>query len=311
MILPRLALVLLLCLGPARAAGQAVFPPGSRIGLVPPGDMALAKGLSGFRNARTGAAILVVEMPPDAYASLALGFSDEGLKAQGFTLQERASPENGGGPAVLVSGYQEAGGRRLPKVVLLASGPSLTALVIGQLAEGASPAEQADVAAALRTVTFRPPLSLDEQLGSLPFRLRDTAGFRPVRAMAGNSLMLTDGPDDLVREAAQPILIVAEAFAQPPPAQLRETFARQALAANTFIRDPVLERSQSFRQGGSEWHEIVAKATEATWGTPVIVMQTIRFESDSYMRAVGIVRREQRDAILPRFRQAVDSLVPR
>lgn len=314
MIRSRLALVAFLCAAApawAAGAGEPIFPPGSRVGLVPPADMTLARGLTGFRNAQTGAAILVVEMPADAYPGLAVGFTDEGLAAQGFALQERSSPEIGTGKAVLVTGTQAASGRQIPKAVLLASDPSTTALVIGQLPEGASAADQASVAAAIRTVTFRPALTLDEQLGSLPFRLRDTAGFRPVRALAGNSLLLTDGPADVVKEAAQPVLIVAESFTPPPPASLREAFARQALLANTFIKDPVLERSQSFRQGGSEWHEIVAKAVEATWGTPVTVMQTIRFEPDSYVRAVGIVRTEQRDAILPRFRQIVDSIVPR
>lgn len=304
-------LVLLLVAGQAVASDERVFPPGSRIGLVPPADMVVARGLTGFRNARTGAAILTVEMPPDAYPGLAAGFADAALRAQGFSLKGRASPKIGSGEAILVTGEQTEGGRTVPKTVLLAADPSMTALVIGQLPVGGSSAELAAVAEALKSVGFRPPLALDDQVAALPFDIGNRAGFRPVRAMAGNSLLLTDGPLDAIRDAAQPMLIVAESFTPSPPAAGREAFARQALVANTFIRDATLERSQSFRQRGTDWHEIVAKAKEAGSGVPVTVMQTIRFESDSYVRAVGVVREDQRDIVLPRFRALVDSIVVR
>lgn len=293
----------------AASAAERVFPPGSRIGLVPPPDMLPARGLTGFRDPRSGAAILALELPADAFPSLASGFSDEALKAQGFSVTRRDTPPIGAGQSVLVTGEQADNGRSVPKIVLLASDPSMTALVIGQLPQGASPAELTAVETALKSVAFRPPLGLDEQVRALPFRVGDTAGFRVVRTMGGNSMLLTDGPDDLVRQAAQPILIVAQSFGPSPGAEQREGFARSALVSNNFVKEAVLERSQSFRQGGYDWHEIVARAKEAGSDVPVLIMQTIRFEPDGYMRAVGIVRTEDRDSVLPRFRKVVDSLV--
>ncbi len=316
MLRPTILLIVVLLAGSALAGGSAaakepVFPPGSRIGLVPPDDMVLARGLTGFRNTTTGAAILAVEMPADAYPSLAAGFTEQGLRQQGFAETRRSVVEIAGGPAaLLVTGQQVENGRSVPKSVLLTADPTFTALVIGQLPQGSSEAEIAAVETALRSVTLRPPLGLEQQIAALPFRLRDVAGFRPIRALAGNSLLLTEGPSDVIRVASQPVLIVAQSFGPAPPAAAREAFARQALTSNTFIRDAVLERSQGFRQGGSEWHEIVAKAKETSSGQDVVVMQTIRFEPDSYIRAVGMVRPESRDDILPRFRRVVDGLLP-
>ena len=304
--LPLSLLVLAVLAGPVCAA-EPVYPPGSRIGLVPPGDMQPARGLAGFRNPRTGAAILAVEMPAEAYPSLAAGFSDEALKAQGFALNGRETVQVAGGQALLVAGRQIEGDRMIPKVVLLTADPTMTALLIGQLAPGASPAEINVVEAALKTVSIRAPLGMDEQLASLPFRIGEFAGFRTIRVMAGNSILMTDGPENVIREADQPVLIVAQSFAPAPSGPSRDAFARQALAANAFVKDLVIERSQPFRQGGTEWHEILAKAVDATSDAPVIVMQTIRFEPDSYIRSVGVVRASQRDAILPRFRRVVDS----
>jgi hypothetical protein len=37
-------------------------------------------------------------------------------------------------------------------------------------------------------------------------------------------------------------------------------------------------------------------------------MQTIRFESDRYLRMVGMTREESRDRLLPRFRAVIDSV---
>ncbi|WP_375461014.1 hypothetical protein [uncultured Enterovirga sp.] len=302
-----LVILTILAGGPALAA-DPVFPPGSRIGLVPPAEMVPSRGLTGFRNPRSGAAILAVEMPAEAYANLAAGFTDEALKAQGFAIARRDTPEIGNGKAILITGEQTDNGRSVPKSVLLAAQPNMTALVIGQLPQGAPASDVAAIEAALKTVAFRAPLGIEEQLAALPFKIGDTSGFRVVRAMAGNAVLLTDGPNDTIREASQPVLIVAQSFGPAPGPEQREAFARSALVSNNFVKDAVLERSQSFKQGGSDWHEIVARAKEPGSEVPVIVMQTIRFEPDGYMRTVGVVKADQRDAVLPRFRRVVDSL---
>lgn len=302
--------ILGLALSASAFAADPVFPPGSRIGLIPPGQMKIARAISGFQDPSTGAAIVTIEMPADAYPSIAAGFTDEALKTQGFTLKSRDTVKVGAGNALLISGTQSDAGRAVPKTILLAADPTLTGLVIGQLPVGAPQAAQEELRTALKSVAFRAPLSIDEQLAALPFRLADSAGFRPIRAMAGSSLLLTDGPNNVVRNAEQPILIVAQSFAPGPSApDQRDAFARNALVANSLVKEPVLERSQSFRLGGADWHEIVAKAKDGPSEQPVIIMQTIRFAPDSYVRTVGVARPEQRDDLLPRFRRVVDGLV--
>lgn len=296
----------------AGLAADVVYPPGSRIGLVPPATMKLAPGLSGFQDPTTGAAIMTVEMPAEAYPSLVAGFTDDALKVQGFTARFRETVRIGSSDALVISGDQHEGSRTIPKTVLLAAEPTMTALVIAQLPAELSPqagaALEQQVRAALRTVALRPALTMDEQLAVLPFLIGDFAGFRPLRVMAGNSIMLTDGPSDSVRDAEQPVLIIANSFSPPPPPDQRDAFARSVLVTNTFIKDAVIERAQLFRQSGAEWHEIVAKAVDGSSGRPVIVTQTIRFSPDSYLRMVGVARVEQRDDMLPRFRRIVDSL---
>jgi hypothetical protein len=293
----------------AAFAAEPTFPPGSRIGLVPPTSMKPARGLAGFQDPATGAAIVTVEMPADAYLGVAAGFADQALKSQGFTLKSRDKVMVGKTEAMLVSGEQTENGRTVPKSILLTGDSTLTALVIAQLPVGAPQAQRDEVTAALKTVAIRAPLTTDQQVAALPFKLGDSAGFRPVRAMAGNAVLMTDGPKDLVRDAEQPIMIVAQSFAPGPSTpQERDLFAKQALVANSMLKETVYERAQGFRLGGAEWHEIVAKGKDGTSNRPVIVMQTIRFAPDGYLRMLGVAREETRDDVIPRFRRIVDGI---
>lgn len=303
-----LTALMFVCLSGAAFAADPIFVPGSRIGLVPPPDMKVAPSLPGFRDAAAGSAIAFIEMPPEAYPSISAGFSDEALKAQKFVVRTRETEKIGDSDAVLLMGDQTDGGRTVPKMVLLVAEKAMTALIIGQLPPGATPDAQAKIEAALKSVVFRPPLSMADQVASLPFRFGDLAGFRAVRVMPGNSVLLTEGSSDSITNADQPILIVAQSLVPAPAPDQRDAFARSVLVSNTFLKDTVLERSQSFRQDGADWQEIVAKATDGMSGQPVVVMQTIHFEENGYLRMVGVVRAHDRDKVMPQFRRIVDSV---
>ena len=297
------ALALVASIGAALA--QPTFPPGSRIGLNPPKDMVLSKRFSGFENPAKGGTITVSEMPAEAYAQLSAGLTDEQLRRQGFRVNTREPIKLGDRTGFLISGEQASGKIVMQKWVLGLSDPSLTVFVVAQ-GMGYS---QDEMQAALKSVALRAPLPIGDQIASLAFRLGDQAGFRPVRVVAGNSLLLTEGPLDTWKSADQPVLVIATSFnPPPPPGDTREQFARAALGSNANLKNLEIERAQSFRQGGQEWHEIVARATDAPSGQPVVVMQTIRFTPANYIRMVGITRADKRDTYLPRFRKVIDSV---
>jgi len=304
-----LVLIALLVVATPTFAAEAIFPPGSRIGLLPPKDMAPSKRFTGFENPNKGASISFIEMPPEAYTQLASGLTAEALKSQGVTLKAREEIKLGQQKALLISGEQAAGGVTIRKWLLTTADSTMTAFVIAQSAVSKDGYTDTQMREALRSISIRQPLALEEQIAALPFHIADRAGFRPVRALTGNSLLLTDGPKDVAKDLEQPILIVASSISPPPPSsEARELFARGALTSNQNLKDVAIERSQSFRMKGDDWHETVARATDAASGQPVVVMQTIRFQSDSYLRMVGVTRADARDQVLPRFRAIIDSV---
>lgn len=300
------ALSLCFSLG-AAAATETIYPPGSRIGLTPPKDMMISRRFTGFENPGKATSITLVEMPAEAFPQLTASLTNEALKDQGIIVTSREQLKIGGRQAVLIAGDQ-AGISKLRKWVLAVADPSMTSFVVAQSLsdKGYSETQMRD---ALKSVALRAPLSIDDQMSALAFRLSDRAGFRPVRVLSGNSLLLTDGPKDVVKDMEQPILVLAASFGPPPPpGEVREQFARAALASNQTLRDIAIERSEAFRLKGQDWHEIVARATDTVSGQPVVVMQTLRFAPDKYVRMVGLSRAETRDALLPRFRAVIDSI---
>lgn len=292
----------------AALAAEPVFPPASRIGMVPPKDMVVSKRFFGFENEERAAAITLSEMPPQAFEQLSSGLTKEALKRQGLDLKMRENVKLGSNSGILIGGTMTGpvAGR---KWLLLIKDSDLTGLVVAQVRGGQDGYSDAQIRDALKSVALRGSVSLEEQISALPFRVGDKAGFRPVRVLAGNSVLYTDGPQDMVKAVAQPMVILAASLQPPPPpGEIRDRFAREALNSNQILKDIRIERSEAFRLKGQDWHEIVARAKEAESGQDIVVMQSIRFEGNRYVRMVGLTRAEQRDQNLPRFRAVADGL---
>lgn len=291
----------------AALAAEPVFPPASRIGLVPPQNMALSKRFSGFENEERAAVITFAEMPTEAFKQLSSGLTKEVLRKQGLEVKSRENVKLGSNSGILVSGSMTKPeiGR---KWLLLVNDDKMTGLVVAQVRGGQDGYSDAQIRDALKSVALRDTVSLEEQISALPFRVGEKAGFRPVRVLAGNSVLFTDGPKDTITALEQPMMILAASLQPPPPGERRKQFAQAALYANQVLKDIRIERSESFRLKGQDWHEIVAKAVEAESGQPIVVMQSIRFDGDRYVRIVGLSREDQRDQNLPRFRAIADGV---
>ena len=296
---------------PSARAADAVFPASSRFGFTAPSDMAPSRRFTGFERAEGGATLQIVELAPQAYPELQQSFTDESLRTQGFVVEKREPVKVAGDiDATLLSGEQPAaeaqGVPAIRKWLLLVGAPDVTGIIIAQMTPGAESEEA--MRATLLGVALRSARTLDQQVDALPFRIADLAGFRTVRVLAGNSVLMTRGPKDELPALEQPILVMAQAVQPPTPQEQRDGFARAALASNQTLKDFVIERAQSYRSNGVDWHEIVARAVDQPTNLPVVVSQTIRFNPDGYLRALGVVRQDQRTGVLAKFRELVDSV---
>jgi len=311
-----LLLTIALMLGaPPAIAAEVAYPPGSRIGLVPPAGLVTSKSFFGFEDAGNNVAIILVALPAEAYADLDKTITADALKRQGVTLESRAPVPLSIGKAFLVIGRQEVEKTKIRKWILVAASPALTALVTVQMPEAAKTAyPDAAIRAALETLAVRAAVPVDEQLSLLPFKVGEFAGFRVAGVVPGRAVMLSDAAADAPGPPAatmEPHLLVTIAPGGPGQNAERDTFAREVFATIPNLKEIRITSSEALRIGGQQGHQIVANARDATSGNALTVAQWLRFGGGAFLQLVGIAREENWKDAYPRFRSVRDSIEPR
>jgi hypothetical protein len=291
-------------LSPAFGA-EPVFPPGSRIGLEPPGDLKPSTQFPGFQDIDRKVAFTVLDLPASAYAELERAAQAENQR--GLTDVKRENFSFRGGSGLLVSGRAHINDVTLHKWILLATAAAdkdLAVLINVEVPETALAVySDAVVRQALASVTFR-PTPIQEQLGLLPFKIGQLAGFRVMKAVAAGGVILTEGPtDDLSK---QPYVIVSIGRGSPEQPDDRARFARDLLSSAP-LRDLTVQSAEAMRIGGSPGYEIRAQGKGLN-DEPIMMAQWLRFSGGNFLRVVGVGRKDEWDALFTRFRAVRDGI---
>lgn len=307
--MPRLLSVVLIALwaalvGLAPAAAEPVFPVGLRIGLEPPGDLKPGGQFPGFQDSARKASITILELPGRAYEELERTMSAE--NQSGISELKRESFPYSHGVGILMSGLTTENDVPVRHWFLLAGAPDadLTTLINVAVPESAKAAyPEAAIRKALATVSFR-PLPLAEQLGMMPFKLNELAGFRILQVMREGAVVLTDGPSSQLDK--QPSVIVSVGPGGPSDPAERARFARDLLTSSPF-RDLRLQPSDPMRIGGLPGLEIRATA-RAFDDSPLSLVQWVRFGGGGFVRVVAFTQTKDWDTQFPRFRAVRDGV---
>jgi hypothetical protein len=308
-----LLVLFMLALGalPATAA-ELNYPPGSRIGLAPPPGLVPSKTFFGYEDPSNSVAMMLVALPPQAYADLDASVTAETLKRQGVTMESREALPLPSGKAFLVVGRQEVDNVKIRKWILVASSPTLTGFVTVQMPETATALyPDAAIRASLATLAFRAAVPVDEQLGLLPFKVGELSGFRIAGVIPGRAVMLSDAPAGAPGSpdsTNEPHIFAAIAPGGPAQSADRDTFAREVFATLPNIREIRVATSEPLRMAGQQGHQIIADAKDASGTSPLTVVQWLRFGGGGYMQIVGIARADAWKDAYPRFRSVRDGI---
>jgi hypothetical protein len=310
LVIPSIVASIVLALLPALpAAADVVFPPGLRVGLAPPPGMTLSQGFPGFEDRDRQAAITVIELPAHLYNEVEKSVFITELNKPDVTVDKRQTFPFNDGVGFLANFHVTIEGKTFHRWVLLAASavnpvPDLVTLITVQVPEEALGAYTGEtIRAALASVTFR-PTPLDEQIGLLPFKIGDLAGFRVVRAIQRVGIVLTSGPrndDDM-----QPQMVISVAPGGPPQASERARFAQSLLATNP-LPDLSPLGTEAMRIGGQPGYETRAEAKTPT-GAPLSVVQWVRFGPSGFMRILAVARKEAWNETFPQFRAIRDGI---
>lgn len=294
-----LAVAMLFGIAAPSQAADPIYPPGASIGLVPPPGMTPSAGFAGFEH-RSGASIVVVEMPPEAYGQLVDRFTPEALRPTGFVVREPGDPlPLARGEGRVLRGSQSAHGLNYAKWVAVVRGGTGTGLVTVQVPEGGEGQVLPEaVEESLRSIVFRDAQSVAQQVAGLPYAVGDMAGFQPVKVLAGSSLLLTDGPKAFDADGSQPIVVVASSMGEARVGTGSEiAFARKAIGSLQHVKALKVTAEDRSTRGSAVVVRLRGTGTDAKSGRPVGVSQTILFEGSRYLRIIGTAPTDRAEAL--------------
>ncbi len=300
-------LVLLALLVPAMPAwaDDVVYPPGSRVGLVPPPGLTASANFAGFEDRDKNVVLMVGALAPEAYAEFERSDSVNGMKALGATLEKRESLTLPAGKAILVIGRQD----KQSAWMLVASTPDLTATVTLRIPDTAKDAyPDRTIRAALASLAVRPQVPIEEQLGLLPFRLGELAGFKIGGVLPGRGILLTDVATEPAGQAIAPHMFVAMMPGGPAEAGDRDDMAREIFRSIPNLKDVRITSSEQLRIGSQQGHEIMATAKDPASGADLSLVQWLRFGGGAYLHFVGMAPTPAWTQAYARFRAVRDGL---
>jgi len=306
---------------PARAE-EATFPPGSRVGLVPPPGMAVSKTFEGFADPAKDAAILIAVLPAGAFAEIEKVLDTDALKKQGVTVEKRESLQLSFGRGILLVGRQVADKAHYRKWLLVASANDLTAMVTVQVPDPDDSYTDAALRASLATLAVRATVPEAEELGLLPFEVGDLAGFHVDDVLRGRALVLHDVPAaaDTGKETSKETsketnnhgvearMLIAAVPGGPPEADQREEFARLMFNEIGGIKQVKIVMSEPLRINGQSGFQTMAEAQDVRTGSDVRVIQWLRFGGGGYLQMVAIGSADGWTSMLTRLRAVRDSV---
>jgi hypothetical protein len=303
------ALMALASAAPAFAE-DSIYPPGARIGLAPLVGLSPSKTFPGFETDDHRVKVVVAELPTAAFKDVENASKSNAASAQGIRPQ---SIETASGPGYFIVETGKDGPDNVRRYSMVVSGGTFSGYVAAQIPENVEKiySDQA-VRKMLATVTLRKDVPIDEQLGTLPFKMTELSAFKMVRTLApGAAIMLSDAATDDDIDI-KPFMIVNLVGSAPERPEDRGRFARDIAATIPNLRDAHITVSEPIRINGSPGFETRIDATNTKSSTPVTVVQWLVFGSgNTAMRLIGSTPRDEWPAAFPRFRAVRDGIRPR
>ena len=295
-------------LGSATAA-DPIFPPGSRVGLIPLVGLVPAKAFTGFTAEDQTVKVLVAELPPAAFGEVTNTFKTNPALANGVKPE---SIETGAGTAYYTAETAKNASGTFRHYSMILSGGTFSGYVDVLVPENATKIYSDDaVRQMFASAVIRKEVPVDEQLALMPFKVGALGDFKNVRALgATGALLLADGDEATGFEAA-PFMVIGLMSATPTQTEDRARFAEQAARAIPGMHSGRITMSEPVRIDGVAGYETRIDATSGRDDTQVTLVQWLRFGNGGSMRIIGSAPRDQWEKAFPRFRAVRDGIEPR
>lgn len=288
-----------------------VYPPGSRVGMVPLLGLSPAKTFTGFETEDHSVRVLTTELPGAAFGEVETAFKSN-QPTPGASVRPE-SIETASGKAYYTIENAREGSTNVRRYSMILSGGSFTGYVAAQIPENAERIYTDDaVRQMFASAVTRKQVPVEEQLSLLPFKMTELGSFKSVQTLApGAAVLLTDGEPDAKIETASFMVIGTIASAPSQPGD-RDRFAQQTAATIPGLRDARITMSEPVRIDGTAGYETRLDGFSGKDKRPVTVVQWLRFGSAaSTLRIIASAPRNEWSQAFPRFRAVRDGIQPR
>jgi hypothetical protein len=290
-------------------AGDLIYAPGTRIGLVPLIGLSPSKTFPGFETDDHGVKVVVAELPAAAFKDVETvaksnSSSIQGPKPQGL--------ETASGQGYFIVETAKNGNDNVRRYSMVVSGDTFSGYVAVQVPENVEKIYSDEaVKKMFATVALRREVPVEEQLGLLPFKLTELSSFKTVRTLGPGAILLADAETDRDIDS-KAFLIINPIGSAPERPDDRGRFARDIATTIPNLREAHITMSEPIRINGSPGYETRIDATNSQTKAPVTVVQWLVFGSgNTAMRLIGSTPRDEWATAFPRFRAVRDGIRPR
>lgn len=289
-------------------AADPTYLPGSRLGLVPLVGLSPAKSFVGFETEDQSVKVLITELPAAAYREVETTFKTHPEGANGIKPE---TVETSAGLAFYTVENARDGTAAVRRYSMILSGGSFSGFIAVQVPESASKIYTDDaIRKMFATAGVRPNVPPDEQLGTLPFKVTERGSFKSVRTLTpGGAVILADAAGETADIEKTPFMVLGVVGSVPEKTDDRARYAEQAARLIPGLREGRITMSEPIRIESAPGFETRVDALSGKDGTPVTVVQWLRFGSGGRaIRVIGSAPRDQWSDAFSRFRAVRDGI---
>ena len=283
--------------------------PATRVTIDVPEGFAAAKPFAGFINAKSGASIVIVEMPPQAFVDFKKADFAAKLAASGFAnvaARQLSYPAE----HIYITAEQATGGGAVSKFLLIFADAQATAMLTVNVLKSditSGKTKTAEIESMLATARLAAEPAKPQPV---PFTLNYTGPFKAAGTTGGAYLYALDGklmPDK--PEPGRAVFVVASSIGPVNLDDIAQT-STGALISMFDLDSGTVKQQGAVKIGGLDGYEIEIEAPRKSAGPQAVAYQVILKTKDGgYVRMVGTGNATEGAALIPEFRKMAASFL--
>lgn len=270
--------------------------PGSRVSLDLPENFKSSPLFAGFMEIISSAAIIMLELPPEAYDKVKAGFTPEALGAKDITNVKIGKLERSD-DHVYVTGEQKHPRAVFEKHILVLKDDKNTAVLTFNVPKGSitnGSIKRDDVVKALTSAKLEAEAAPSRDL----FKLGYLGPFEQTGAPTGTSRIFAETADKGPK-ATRNIMVIAPSLNRLPIKSIKE-FSQYAIENLKGSETLAVQSTKDLRIDNMAGHQITATATRGDEKTPVIIRQLILLPAPGgYFRMLTITKAADEARLAP------------